>query len=100
MAFGIWRVATAGVRAISPRLWAVIAAQLSFWALTGLNASFFGQATSGRYQLIGVVLWVMIAAELLRGVTVSSRAIAIVFAAAGLAALAHFSHAHTHEQGH
>jgi hypothetical protein len=91
LGFGIWRVATAGVRAISPRLWAVIAAQLSFWTLTGLNASFFGQATSGRYQLVGVVLWVMIAAELLRGVAVSRRAVAIVVAAATLAALANFS---------
>jgi hypothetical protein len=91
LGFGIWRVAAAGVRSVPPRLWAVIAAQVSFWTLTGLNASFFGQATSGRYQLIGVVLWVMIAAELLRGVTVSRRAVAIVVAAAGLAALANFS---------
>jgi hypothetical protein len=91
LGFGIWRVASVGVRAMPSRLWAVIAAQLSFWALTGLNASFFGQATSGRYQLIGVVLWVMIAAELLRGVTASRRAVAIVVAVAALAALANFS---------
>ena len=41
---------------------------LVFWSLTGLNASFFGQATSGRYQYMGVVFIVLIAAELLRGV--------------------------------
>ena len=39
-----------------------------FWSLTGLNASFFGQATSGRYQYMGVVFILLIAAELLRGV--------------------------------
>ena len=41
---------------------------LAFWSLTGLNASFFGQATSGRYQYIGRVFSLLIAAELLRGV--------------------------------
>jgi hypothetical protein len=91
IAFGIWRVARAGIGAMPRRLWAVIAAQLSFWTLTGLNASFFGQATSGRYQLVGVVLWVMIGAELLRGVRVSRFAVATVVAVAALAALANFS---------
>ena len=66
--FGVWRVARAGLAAMPARLWALVAGQLVFWSLTGLNAAFFGQATSGRYQLLGVVFWVMIAAELLRGV--------------------------------
>ncbi|HEY8000362.1 MAG TPA: hypothetical protein VID76_00405 [Solirubrobacterales bacterium] len=89
--FGIWRVASAGVGAMPRRLWAVIAAQLSFWTLTGLNAAFFGQATSGRYQLVGAVLWVMIAAELLRGMRIARGVVIAVLAVSALSALANFA---------
>jgi hypothetical protein len=73
------------------RLWAVLVAQVGFWSLTGLNAAFFGQATSGRYQLVGAILWVMIAAELLRGVRIPRPAVAAAVAVGVLAALANFS---------
>jgi hypothetical protein len=92
VAFGVWRVARVGVRAMPRRLWAVIVAQLGFWSLTGLNAAFFGQATSGRYQLVGAILWVMIFAELLRGVRVRTPVVAAVVAIGALAALANFSY--------
>ena len=65
-----WRIWHAGIMAFNRRLWAVLAMGLAFWSLTGLNASFFGQATSGRYQYMGVIFIVLIAAELLRGVAV------------------------------
>ena len=91
IAAGIWRVAKVGVAAMPGRFWAVLAAQLVFWSLCGLNAAFFGQATSGRYQIVGAVLWVMIAAELLKGVRVGRIATAVVVAIGLLAALANFS---------
>jgi hypothetical protein len=91
LGFAVWRVAKVGIGAMPRRFWAVVAAQLAFWSLTGLNAAFFGQATSGRYQLVGAVLWVMIAAELLRGVTIRRPAMIIVLSVAVLAALANFS---------
>lgn len=89
--FGVWRVARAGVRAMPRRLWAVVAGQVVFWSLTGLNASFFGEATSGRYQLVGVVLWVMIAAELVRGLPIRRPVVVIVLIVSALATLANFS---------
>ena len=89
--FAVWRIARAGLAAMPRRLWAVVAGQLVFWSLTGLNASFFGQATSGRYQLLGAAFWVMIAAELLRGVAVRRWILAVVLSVSVLAALANFS---------
>ncbi len=91
LAAGAWRVASVGIRAMPRRLWALLVAQVGFWSLTGLNAAFFGQATSGRYQLVGAILWVMIAAELLRGVRVPRFAVVAVVAVGALAALANFS---------
>jgi hypothetical protein len=91
LALGVWRVARIGVRAMPRRLWAVLVAQVGFWSLTGLNAAFFGQATSGRYQLVGAILWVMIAAELLRGARIKRPAVIAAVAIGVLAALANFS---------
>jgi hypothetical protein len=91
LVFGVLRVARVGLRAMPRRLWAVLVAQLGFWSLTGLNAAFFGQATSGRYQLVGAILWVMIAAELFRGVRIRPPVVVAVLAVGVLAALANFS---------
>lgn len=91
LALGIWRVARVGIRAMPRRFWAVLVAQVGFWSLTGLNAAFFGQATSGRYQLVGGILWVMIAAELFRGVRIKQPVVLATVAIGVLAALANFS---------
>jgi len=91
LGFGVWRVARVGIREMPARFWAVLAGLLSFWTLTGLNAAVFGQPTSGRYQLVGVVLTVMLAAELLRGVRVRGWVIATVLGASLLATLANLS---------
>ena len=77
----VWRVWRAGWRSFSRRLWAVLAMGLVFWSLTGLNASFFGQATSGRYQYMGVVFIILIAAELFRGVAVRRWVVGTVLVA-------------------
>ena len=92
IAAGVWRVAKVGVAAMPRRLWAVLAAQLVFWSLTGLNAAFFGQATSGRYQIVGVVL---MGDDRRRAAPRASGSggwvIAVVVAIGLLAALANFS---------
>lgn len=91
VAFVVWRIATVGVRALPRRLWGVLFMNVLLWSLTGLNASFFGQAVSGRYQYMGTVFLVLLAAELLRGVVLSRRALIAVFAVVGVATLANFS---------
>lgn len=55
----------------------VVIAGLAFWFLTAINASTGRLATTSRYQYIGVVLVLMTAAELARGVRPSWRVIAI-----------------------
>jgi hypothetical protein len=92
IAAGLWRVSRAGLRAFSRRLWAVLAMGLGFWSLTGLNASFFGQATSGRYQYMGAIFIILIAAELLRGVVVRRWIVGAVLVVSLLATLANFSY--------
>lgn len=72
----VWRLVW--IASVPPRFLAVLAVPTVFWTLTGLNATFFGQATSGRYQYIGVVGLVLIASELLRGVRLGRPALAAV----------------------
>ena len=99
IAAATWRVWRAGWRTFSRRLWAVLAMALVFWSLTGLNASFFGQATSGRYQYVGVVFIVLVAAELLRGVAVRRWVVGAALVVSLLAALANFSYLRDNARG-
>lgn len=79
-----WRIYRIGTP--SPRLVATIVILLGFWALTGLNSSVLGLPTVGRYQYFGVVLLVLVAAELLRGVRIGPWAIVVVLAVSVAAA--------------
>ena len=56
------------VGSVSSGVWVVLALGVSFWLLAALNAGPDRPPTSGRYQYMGAVFIVMIAAELLRGV--------------------------------
>ena len=94
-----WRIWRAGFAALPRRLWAVLALGLTFWSLTALNASFLGQATAGRYQYMGVIYVVMIAAELLRGVTVRRWVVWVALGVAALAAFANFSYLRNNANG-
>ena len=49
-----------------------------FWLLCGLNATFFGQANSGRYQYLGAIFLLAIAVELIRGVSFSRNALILI----------------------
>ena len=47
-----------------------LAIALAFWALAGLNATIGREPDAGRYQYVGAILLLLIAAELLRGVRI------------------------------
>lgn len=87
-ALRLYRLGATGLR---PRLFTVIAIPTVFWSLTGLNASFFGEATSGRYQYLGVIGLALIAAELARGLRVPRPGLLLAGAISVAAALANFS---------
>lgn len=89
LALAAWRLHRVG--RISRELLAVIVIAVVFWFLAGLNASIFRQPSSGRYQYMGAIFIVLIAAELLRGTRPKPGVAAAVLAAACLAALSNLS---------
>jgi hypothetical protein len=72
-------------RVISQRLWVLAATAAVFWASAGLNQVPGREPGASRYQLIGAVLVILIAAELLRGRRLGRGGL---WVAAALAALA------------
>jgi hypothetical protein len=62
-------------RRFSPGLWPVLAAGATFWFLAGFNAIPGREAWSSRYLYVGALFVLLIAAELLRGVRCSRRAL-------------------------
>jgi hypothetical protein len=84
-----WRIHRTGRP--SARLLATVTTLIGFWSLTALNASIFGLPTVGRYQYIGIVLLVLVAAELLRGARVTGGAAIAVLAVAVAAALSNYT---------
>lgn len=97
VALAVWRLRRAG--RISSSLLVVLTVAVSFWALAGLNASIFREPTSGRYQYMGAIFIVLIAAEILRGVRPRPPAIAIALGVALLAALGNVQSLHTAWRG-
>jgi hypothetical protein len=73
------------------RTLAALAVLLGFWSLTALNASVFGLPTVGRYQYIGVVGVVLVAAELAQGVPVPRWAVVTILAVSVAAAVSNVS---------
>jgi hypothetical protein len=69
------------------RLLAVLVLLFGFWTLTALNTNPLAPATAGRYQYLGIVLMVLVAAELVRGLEIRRWAVAGVVVVAGAAAL-------------
>ena len=70
-----WRARRRG--GIPRGFWIVAAVGFTFWFLAAFNESPFRAATSGRYQYPGAVFVLLIAAELLRGVSIGRRALAV-----------------------
>src|SRR5260221_14727325 len=71
------------------RLLATLALLVGFWSLTALNTNPLAPPTAGRYQYIGVIMIVLFAAELARGVRDGSWAIVTIILVAISAALSH-----------
>ena len=69
---------------VSRWLAVVSATTLAFWFPAALIASEARHATDPRYQYMAAIFTLMIAAELVRGVRVGRRAMAVVFAVARL----------------
>jgi hypothetical protein len=72
---------------VSPSFWPVAAAALSYWVLGAFNFIPGREAASIRYQYAGGVFVLLLAAELLRGVRLRPRALAIAGALVALAVL-------------
>jgi hypothetical protein len=60
---------------VSPTFWPVAAASLSYWLLAAFNFIPGREAASTRYVYAGAAFVLLLAAELLRGVTFSRRAL-------------------------
>ena len=74
-----------GLGSVPPGVWVAAAIAISFWLLAALNANGLRLPTTGRYQLIGALFVLLVAAELLRGVRISRAGLAAVLAIAVLA---------------
>jgi hypothetical protein len=75
-------------------LWATVAIAASFWFLAAFNASIFREPESGRYQVVGAILILLVAAELLREVRVARWPLIAVLAVAVAAAASNLSILH------
>ena len=64
-------------RGISPRLWPVVAAAVSYWLLAGFNYFPGRPAVAGRYGYAGAAFVLLMAADLLRGVRFGRTALLV-----------------------
>jgi hypothetical protein len=93
-----WRLRGRG----RPSWWliAAVAGLLALWFLLGANRAELRPPESGRYQYLGVVLLILVLAELLRGVRPCPRVVAGAMAVGALAAVANLVALHEgSEQG-
>jgi len=60
---------------------------LAFWLLAAVNGSLVRAPTESRYQYVGVILVMLVAAQLTRGLRPGRATLALVFALVGLSAL-------------
>jgi hypothetical protein len=74
--------------------WVTGAIAVSFWALIAFNAALGRTPTASRYQYVGAVLVLLVAAELARGVRPRWRVLVGVYAVVGAAALTNLSTLH------
>jgi hypothetical protein len=75
-------------------VWVTGAITLSFWILSASNANVFRHPTIHRYQLIGVVLLLLVAAEVWRGMRPGRPLIVATFALAIAAAVSNLTLLH------
>ncbi|MEJ7813510.1 MAG: hypothetical protein WKG32_24090, partial [Gemmatimonadaceae bacterium] len=68
-------------------IWAALAMPLVYWAAIGAVSSAARTPAAARYQLLSAIFIILVYAQLAAGVRLSSRAVAVILAAFGLAAL-------------
>ncbi len=68
-------------------IWAALAMPLVYWAAIGAVSAAGRSPTAPRYQLLSAIFLILFYAQLAAGVRLGSRAVAVVLAAFGLAAL-------------
>lgn len=78
-----WRLSR--LRPVPSWLWVAVAIGGAFWVLAGLNQIPGRTAVASRYQYVGVIFTMLVAAELLRGVRIRSGALVAVFVVAAAA---------------
>lgn len=73
--------------------WLLVAATIAavFWLLAGINEKSGREPTASRYQYVGAVFLLLIAAELARGVRLRRGAIAALFAVTALAVMSNLA---------
>ena len=79
---------------ISDRLLVALVIGLSFWFLASLNSTAVRAPTVSRYQFVGAVMLLLIAAELARGTRLPTRGVAIALAVAAASALSNADYLH------
>ena len=84
-----WRLYRLG--RVPHQLLTVSAIALGFWCLAGLNSSVFSAPTVGRYQYVGIVLLVLVATELVRGMRFGRYMVVGVVLVATAAAVSNLS---------
>ncbi|HEU4598535.1 MAG TPA: hypothetical protein VFS26_02195 [Solirubrobacterales bacterium] len=77
IALGLWRAFRLGQP--SAWLWIALSIGASFWILAGINQMEGRDPWSSRYQYVGVIFTLLVAAELIRGVRLSRGAVAVIF---------------------
>jgi hypothetical protein len=82
----LWRI-----RRVPRWLLITLVLALTFWFLAGLNTTIGRGPDAGRYQYVGAIFLLLIAAELLRGVRVPRPAVIAAVAVSALAALSNLS---------
>ncbi len=70
LAYWLWRRRPA----IYPRLWPVAATAATFWFLGGFNRGAGREAEASRYMHVGAILLLLMAADLLKGARLGTRA--------------------------
>ena len=68
-----------------------LAIAVAFWALAGLNTTIGRGPDAGRYQYVGAILLLLVAAELLRGVRIPPAGVIAALAVSALATLSNLS---------
>jgi hypothetical protein len=72
VALALWRIAR--LRRVPPRVLSLLVIAVSFWGFTAITRGFISAPYTSRYLYFGVLLILMVAAELARGLVVPLRA--------------------------